>query len=204
MKSVLSIPDRLAHQRSSFSLRPGVTLLEVLIATVLTLLLMTALTGVIRQMRQSRDALTLSESTHWQLELQRQLRWDLQNARSLVTYPYGFTLYGYGGRDWNTGELVLRPSEVLYRVEWRGEDPVLLREEKELNRSLPLKIHRELVAVGIGGIRLGRLEDSSLEIAQRLDPVDTPVATTVPARMRVVLLDRSWKLVQDTAVFQPR
>ncbi len=140
--------------------RSGMTLIELLAATVLAALVMIATLGVIRSLATARKALDEAAVCQpWKRRLAEQLRADLLQSRLLKWDAQQLRLRGYAGRHPVTGVATQRPTEIVYAVRECGTRAFLVRVETALDAP-SLGNHRsELAAEGISHIRIQRRED---------------------------------------------
>jgi len=152
-------------------IRFGLTLIELVVALVLSSLLMAALlritTDVARETRQLKR-----ERTDWVAAelLEQRLRADLLNARGVQATPRSLVLAGFVSPQ-------MIPGNVTYECLSKGKDSVLVR--KVGNQS-------ELCWIGCSGIQYEALDEIDSE---------TPVSSAsgglrpLPTVMRIRLLD---------------
>lgn len=138
----------------------GMTLVELLAATILAALLMAAVLGVLKSVTHSQKDLRRGGPVEaWQACLVRQLQWDLANSRTVTTTADGFELGGFAGRDFASGATLHSPSSVQYAVRNLGGNACLVRSEAHLdsleldNQSLELVCNRieRIVLSSVGG-----------------------------------------------------
>lgn len=167
----------------------GMTLIELMVASALAAMLMVALTGVLRSLViQQRTIAEGGLAMAWKDRLLEQMRWDLTNARRFSAEPSRLRLVGYGGRDFNSGNVAQRPAEVVYEVidgNW------LVRHEIHLDASTLHNRRSDLVCKGIGAMAIRRLEDSDRPpaVETHRDPKrsDAMPLGAIPDRLRLVL-----------------
>lgn len=137
--------------------RSGFTLIEMLLATVLTAVLMVgvlavvvSVSGPIQAGQGDGQAMQLMETD----DVVRVLRADLAQARTLETAGGELVLMSYGSLDPLTGERTQRPVDVRYRVQTIGVRSWLVREEQPLDGEAALAVRTELVAAGVSRLEL--------------------------------------------------
>lgn len=125
------------------------TMMEMLLATLLTVLLMMGVLAVLVQVHPAADARSPSGSLNHQpgqdawdgsIDVPRLDAWadllarDLANARRIdATRPGMIAMTGYCAIDGQTYELVHRPVRVVYRVERVDEQAWVIREQTALD-----------------------------------------------------------------------
>ncbi|MBX2851119.1 MAG: prepilin-type N-terminal cleavage/methylation domain-containing protein [Phycisphaeraceae bacterium] len=138
--------------------RSGFTLIEILLATILTAVLMVGVLAVIVSVSgpiQHSDE--PGPSTIGQVDLDaitRVLAADLAQARRIETDGGELKLMSYGGLDPQDRSRTQRPVNIDYRVQWAGEAPWLVRTEQALDGQAVMARHDELVAPGVTRIAL--------------------------------------------------
>lgn len=184
---------------SPVAIRPGFTLVEMLVATLLATLLMGALVGVLRSMDRQREALTADDLRQpWQGRLEERLRWDFQNARQMHASRSQLTLIGYGSHDRSDGMATHEPCEVVYWVQQVGSTTCLLRQERLLQSSSNRAADTEVMALGVASLHVGRAEDELDDLLQRPDGPN--VLSPVPSRLRCVVADNDTAPITDFVV----
>jgi len=138
--------------------RAGFTVLELMLATALTVLLMAGVLTVIATLRKplpepvgASDA-PRAASAH--LAAARVIEADLSQATRVEAEGSGLRLESYGGLAETTHERTQRPVTVRYRVKQIGEDSWLLRDQSLLDTPESSSPRSELVASGITRVRL--------------------------------------------------
>ena len=167
------------HRHTVQRIRPGMTVIELLVAATLAALMLATVSATIGSLSAQRRAL-LQEGVPqpWRQQFLRQLYWDLANARWLQAVPNQIVLVGYGGRDVVSGWPTQRPCRVAYRVRQINSRTQLVREETSLDGSKS-EAQSELVCVGVRNLEIQPLDAIADVQSQR------PVA--VQGRIRVVL-----------------
>ena len=137
--------------------RSGFTLIEMLLATVLTSVLMVGVLAVIT--RVSRPISTpIHEASLTSISIGtdavfRVVTADLTQAREVEFDGSEIALTGFGGLDPVTKERSQRPVRVRYRVQQVADQSWLVREERLLDEGSQV-VTIELVAPGVSRIAL--------------------------------------------------
>jgi len=191
-------PSGSSHRKAH--LRPALTLVELLAATILAALLMAAVLGVLKSVTRSQKALLRGGRPEaWQARLIAQLEWDLANSRTAVTTPDGFQLVGFAGRDFASGAILHGPTAIQYSVQTVGSQSCLFRSEAHLdslnldNQSRELVCNR-IVRIALGSADATAVKGSSATSAPAQNSEDTPI----PDQPVVVL----YGVGQETPVLQ--
>jgi hypothetical protein len=170
------------------------TLIELMAASALAALLMTAMFGLLRAMSVQRNTLFKNRVIEpWRDQLVEQLRWDFSNARQMSVTPEELHLVGYGGCDFATKAATLRPTEIIYSIKVDGRHHWLLRKESHLDSNSLNNSHTEIAAPGIAAIVVQRIDDSQND--EQLDRTQTTerkhsalrALTPVSNKLRIVL-----------------
>ena len=160
--------------------RTGVTIVEVLAALVLAGMLMVALTGVLRSWGAQKEVLAEKhQPALWQMQLEEQLRWDLQNSRLISVAAGELRLSGYGSRDAASGMSTMREAEVNYRVEANSGLRLLLRSTRNTYETARKQWPTELVCEGVARLEVTQPvptehEEGGMEIQFTERPVPVP------------------------------
>jgi prepilin-type N-terminal cleavage/methylation domain-containing protein len=133
----------------------GLTLIELLVATALASMLLVAVMSLLKTLAVKRKVLVEQTAmAPWQQSLEEQLRWDLTHARRFEFAAESLWLMGYAARDFATGVITHRRSEVVYRLVRLGERTWLLREETQPDMLSNGNRRRELVCCGLTTIAM--------------------------------------------------
>lgn len=98
-------------------MRKAFTILELLAATALTAVLMTAVLKVVGSLGRSRAALALhADVAPWRADLFDTIRRDLSNSAQANFRPDGMVLIGHGAIDPATMSTIDQPVTVTYRL----------------------------------------------------------------------------------------
>lgn len=140
--------------------RSGFTLAELIAASVLGVMLLAALTGLLRSIgRQDRLARAVSGDRAWTEALAEQLRVDCANARQIIPIAGGIRLLGYLARDGGVQTATLRPAQVVYRVGGDARQRWLVREQYPVDEPGGRLRRVDLVAVGVARMEVVVLDD---------------------------------------------
>lgn len=147
------------HSSQQTRQRPpsGMTLVELLAATVLSTLLMGAVLGLLASITRSQRTILKDHGVQdlWQTRLQELLEWDLQNSRSLSPLPNGVQLDGFAGRDFSTGSPLHCPCRITYEIIEDGDRRHLIRRESHTDSLSLDNATSSLVCLDIGQIVMG-------------------------------------------------
>ena len=165
-----------------------------LIATALASLLIAAVVGVLRSLSTHQKLLAQKRSLEpWRVQVREQIQWDFENARQMSLRPNELRLLGYAGRDFQSGTVNHRPTEVVYFIHDDGRRHWLCRQEIHLHDRTIRNTRMNLVLAGVTKIELRRLgEDEAMEqtgVYSGLVPV--------PSNVRLLL----WKVAGDRPMF---
>ncbi len=131
--------------------RFGFTLIEMIAATVVMGILLTALVGISRaSMRQAKRARKLSERFPSTSILSEQIARDIRNADGYSTTDTGFLLFGAITTEPNTGRGTHQLARVAYSVQRLRGLRVLTRVEIATNGQR----HQRIVWIGAGSASL--------------------------------------------------
>ncbi len=108
-------------------MRRGFTILELLVATALTALLMVAILHVISALGRSNAALARQENTGWRTDLLDALRHDLSSATTAGFRHNAVILSGHGALDRSSLVRTQEPVTVIYGVAQIHGRPWLVR-----------------------------------------------------------------------------
>ena len=149
----------------------GFTLIEILLATILTAVLMVGVLAVIVSVSgpiQHRSEES-GQSTIGQIDLDaitRVLATDLAQARSIESTSGELKLMSYGGLDPQDRTRTQRPVNIGYRVQLIDDNPWLVRTEQALDGEVVIAPYYELVAPGVTRIALVTPTDQSPTITR--------------------------------------
>ena len=173
--------------------RRAMTLVELLAATCLAVLLLTASFGVLGSLAAQRKALA-GDGTEapWRKRLDQLLRWDLSNARRMCLRQKELRLVGYGGLDFETDAATQRPTEIIYTIQSNDNRSWLSRREIHLDSDSLRNSRDELIAVGVTSIAAYDPDKNDYQELDRfLETLPTadapPVYVSIPNHVQVVL-----------------
>lgn len=110
--------------------RSGFTVVELLAATLLSVLLMTAVLGILQTISIGRKSLARDGAQEpWTARVIDLLQWDLANSRTIHPLETGFELDGFAGREFGTGMPIHCRSVIQYTLVPSGDRSCLLRTE---------------------------------------------------------------------------
>lgn len=160
-------------------IRRAFTLIEMLLAVVLSAMLIAALLVVLGGVARDRRIIRTINSAQGHDALLTQLRWDLANARTMTQSDDGLslTLVGHGAIDRRT----LTPTGRLVSVTYRytpGHSGALIREQECLDDPAQPQRWQETVAWDVTALSA---------TPAGADPVAGGVAVLVPQRVRLRL-----------------
>jgi hypothetical protein len=164
--------------------RRGLTMVEVLAATLLTALLMSAVLGVLKAVTGHQKAFTRGLAESWQTPLQNLLEWDVNNSKTVVSTNDGFELRGFAGRDLVSGTSLHCRTSILYAVRKVRDESCLVRIETHLDAPNLDSERRELVLSRVERISLGDPKSAQLDGAKPADPEE---GTPLPEQAMVVI-----------------
>lgn len=197
----------------------GLTLIELLLATALTAMLMLGVLMVLATLRKPTvsasgegEAVASIDPLVGAFEV---LRADLQQAKSIEWTEDGLTMISDAGVHDQSFERSARPVRVSYRTLSIGESRWLIREQSALDTVEPMAGTRSLVAYSIDRVELIAPEPWPDPSELGSDANQLPVAAKRPTlgawRLRLFsagleepVLDRAvmlqWSLVDETIV----
>ena len=147
------------------SVASGFSLMELMVAIALSALVVTAITGLTRQMIHRRAWIESQETQpQWELILSRQLTRDFELAESVKVYQGRIELTGHLGADFVTGQETMQAAKVEYFLQPIQGINWLLRRETDLNSLSNRNSRTSLVAHGIGQLLIEmELEEGATE-----------------------------------------
>lgn len=136
--------------------RNAFTLIEMLLATVLSAVLMAAVLGILGGVARDRNRLAAAEAAPRYGPLVDRIAWDLANARTMNQSLDGLSLVltGHGGIDPATLEPNGRLARVAYRIYPDGSGGCLVREQQYLDEPAAPAPWREWAGQGVTAIRV--------------------------------------------------
>lgn len=165
----------------------GFTLLELLLASALTTLLMVGVLGLVSQigLPAEEPSDTLSRDAAYR-GFADTLRLDLEHAASIdASEPNRIVLLGNGSLDAEARRRTHRPVRIVYEISEVGDRRWLIREQRRLDVLTNRNVQRDLVAAGIDAFELASVPMPSGPLGgagDESEPSDdtTPVDTTEP------------------------
>jgi len=132
------------------------SLIELLVATALSAVLMAAVLAILTGVSRDRHRLTATESLPLPQAMIDRFQWDLTNAQTLSPSPDGrsLELIGHGGIDSKTLAPNGRLVSVSYLVYQDGNVSCLVREQKYLDDPVAPNPWRELISVGVTNLHI--------------------------------------------------
>lgn len=166
----------------------GFTLVELLLASLLAVILLTAVGGLLRavwrQERRTQQVVAMYPPTRFfSLQLQR----DFTNARGLAVAPGHVRLVGFVSTDRTSLLPSLRPAEVIYRIAGSPQHRVLIRSERGLDELLATP-KDEIAWVGAAAIDVLHSDLSEeAELTRLVSSV--PGVRPMPRQIKIVVRD---------------
>jgi prepilin-type N-terminal cleavage/methylation domain-containing protein len=136
--------------------RSGFSLIELLVATALSAMLMAAVLAILAGVSRDRKRLTAAQNLPSPQAMINRFQWDLTNAQTLSQSPDGHSLelIGHCAIDYKT----LAPNGRLVTVDYRlyqdGDTSCLVREQKYLDDPAAPSPWRELISIGVTNFRV--------------------------------------------------
>jgi len=170
----------------------GFSLIELLVATTLSAVLMGAvlivLAGLSRDRRRIDNAVT---QPHTQSMMDR-IQWDLANARTMNQSPNGqaLVLVGNGGIDPQSFAPTGRLTRVIYGIVQSGKTSILVREQEYLDDPIRPEHWRDIMSIGVKSmlvIPVGNDAPTSDDDASSGNAVNRGRTVRIASRVRVHL-----------------
>jgi Tfp pilus assembly protein PilV len=165
--------------------RRGLTMVEVLAATLLSALLMSAVLGVLKAVTGHQKAFTQGMQESWQPQLRALLEWDLSNSKTVLLTDDGFELRGFSGRDLVSGMPLHCRTSIQYEVKKVRDESCLVRTETHLDAPNLDSVRSGLVLSRVERIVLGEPGGSTPKTTNAADAVE---GTPLPEQATVVLI----------------
>ncbi len=180
--------------------RTGMTLVELVLATVLAAMLMATVLGVLNSLTRQRDLLIGRRPPRaWQSALADQLTRDMWNSRRIAVGPQTLRLAGYAGRDFDSGQATHRPTEITYYVVNDGTQTWLLRREVHLDELSNDNWQTELVCQGVARLEVEHVQQDGGR--RRLASAGGAAAfRRIPSRLNILMFDGK----TDRPIFEQR
>lgn len=173
--------------------RTAMTTLEVLCATVLATLLMTAVLGFTSGFAERQQRLAERDpQPPWAREIASVLGSDLESAESLRVHPDGLSLRGPLGRSVRSGIANWKPATVRYRMVDTGAPATGFALIRSLlpDSSDSQKVSSEIMGFNVAGIRLSpsiSSEDAGVLVEDEVPAVESSLEKgSLPSRFVVV------------------
>lgn len=129
--------------------RPGLTALELVVASALAVLLMVSVLGLLARLASQRKLIEEKTSVHaWQFNLANVVRRDLASAERVGMRLDELSVIGYGGIDTTSATATLRPTQIRYAIMTEQGASWLVREETRLDENTNFNWRRELACRG--------------------------------------------------------
>jgi hypothetical protein len=165
--------------------RHGLTMVEVLAATLLAALLMSAVLGVLKAVTGHQKTFTRGLQKSWHSQLCALLEWDLTNSKTVLETADGFELRGFAGRDLDSGMALHCRTSIVYAVKKTRDESCLVRTETHLDAPNLDGVRSELV---LGHVERISLRDSGSPSAKITKPVDPEEGTPLPEQATVIVI----------------
>ena len=160
-------------------------MVEVLAATLLAAMLMSAVLGVLKAVTSHQEAFTKGLPESWQPQLSALLEWDLSNSKTVLLTAEGFELRGFAGRDLVSGMPLHRRTSIQYTVKKVRDESCLVRTETHLDAPNLDSTRSELVLSRVEGIVLGESGSATLKDSKAADPDE---GTPLPEQATVAII----------------
>jgi hypothetical protein len=198
---------RLTHPRCRWLSRPigvpnrrrGLTMVEVLAATLLSALLMAAVLGVLKGVTGHQKVFTKDFHESWQSRLGALLEWDLSNSKTVLVTADGFELRGFAGRDFVSGLPLHCRTSIQYVVKKVRDESCLVRAETHLDAPNLDSQRSELVLTRVEQIVLG---ESAGATSKAVKPGPNEDGTPLPDQATVAILGSEGRSEIFRHVFQ--
>jgi prepilin-type N-terminal cleavage/methylation domain-containing protein len=173
----------------------GFSLVELLVATALSAVLMAAVLAILTGVSRDRRRLTAAEHRPQPQAIVDRFQWDLTNAQTLSQSADGRSLFlvGHGAIDHATLAPNGRLASVTYTLHHNGPVSCLVREQRYLDDPAAPKPWRELVSTGVSNFRVtAQLNDEVIADqpgmpANPSGPRAGPPVWRVPERVRLLI-----------------
>ncbi len=130
-------------------------MVEVLAATLLAALLLSAVLGVLKAVTSHQKEFTRGLPEVWRSPFCELLEWDLQNSKTVLLNADGFELRGFAGRDLVNGEPSHCRTSIQYAIKKARHESCLIRTETHLDAPNLDSTRCELVLSQVERIDLG-------------------------------------------------
>jgi hypothetical protein len=177
-------PPTLSNSRTATPTRYGLTMVEVLAATLLAALLMSAVLGVLKAVTGHQKTFTRGLQESWHSPVCALLEWDLNNSKTVLQNADGFELRGFAGRDLVSGMTLHCRTSIEYAVKKVRDESCLIRTETHLDAPNLDSVRSELVLSRVEQIVLG---DSS-RTPKGVKAADPEDGTPLPEQVTVAVI----------------
>jgi Tfp pilus assembly protein PilV len=166
----------------------GMTMIEVLAATVLASLMLSAVVGVLTGLsRQQKTALRNSDSQVWSRQLASLFDWDYKNSRFTTSTSQAVRVEGFAARDFVTGRPTGRPSIIEYSVKNTGVANALVRRETHPDEPLGDNSREEILLTSVDRIVIGNATLKA--VAGVVMPSIASEPTAIPDRFNIEIFE---------------
>jgi hypothetical protein len=173
----------------AIKLRPAMTAIEVLAATMLASLMMAAVVGMLSGLtRQQKLLMNQDTRLPWHDQLAAQLEWDLKNSQTMTMGTDRVKLEGFGARDFATSTPTGRPSLVEYFIDRRIQAGALLRRETHVDEATNDNSRVELVCLDVDKLIASSEAPQPGKQAAPTPPIQPTTPVPVPEHLSVTLL----------------
>jgi len=179
----------------------GFTLVELLAASTLAVLLMTAVVSVLSMARtQSRAVDAIRGARPSTNRLAEQLRRDFLNASHIRVTSSGVRLYGTMAQHWDGHLPTGRLAEVAYEIDGGGETSLLVRRETHLDDLGSHGTREEAIWQGAARLEVRLMQRAAGESGDgNLQAV--PGMSPMPPRLNVWLRDAEGRSLFRETIF---
>ena len=176
--------------------RNAFSLIELLVATTLSAVLMAAVLAILAGVSRDRKRLTAAQNLPSPRAMIDRFQWDLTNAQTLSQTADGrwLELVGHGGIDYKT----LAPNGRLVTVDYRlyqdGDTSCLVREQKYLDDPAAPNPWRELISIGVSSFHVIAQSTDELTSDQQTPRTGLILASDLRPKAPVVHVPESVRL----------
>ncbi len=157
-------------KRSRITSRLGFTLVELLVATIISALFLGAAFHVISALNRSQTLLAKRKAVQPALNDPLDiLRWDLANARSIKIRDSRVALVGYGGMNFKTMAVEHHPVEIIYELRSDGLHTWLVRQQTNMEELTNRSIQTQPLLCGVSYFSLKIPRDLDRKYARTWD-----------------------------------
>jgi hypothetical protein len=159
-------------------------MVEVLAATLLAALLMSAVLGVLKAVTGHQKTFRRGLQEPWHSQLCALLEWDLNNSKTVLPNADGFELRGFAGRDLVSGMALHCRTSIEYAVKKVRDESCLIRTETHLDAPNLDSVRSELVLSRVEQIVLG---DSASRTPKDTKAADHEDGAPLPEQVTIVV-----------------